>query len=88
MHYITSDIYEAAFYLMVTQGECRPTILVDSHKNEALFSYKDIDPELPVRYHKSDIARFKILFVELKREMFRILDGDNGKLKKPQMNTD
>lgn len=73
-HYITSDVYEAAFFWMVTDGECRPKILIDNGREEALFSYHDIDAELPVRYRKSDIPAFKRILIDLKVEMFRILD--------------
>jgi len=72
--YITSDVYEAAFFLLRTKGECRPLILHDSGKNEALFSYKNIDMSLPMEYRKSDVCRFKPILIALKREMFRILD--------------
>lgn len=72
--YITSDVYEAAFFLLRTRGECRPVILHDSGKNEALFSYKNIDMSLPMEYRKSDVCKFKPILIALKREMFRILD--------------
>ncbi|OGB61481.1 MAG: hypothetical protein A2Y94_13965 [Caldithrix sp. RBG_13_44_9] len=72
--YITSDVYEAAFFLLRTKGECRPLILHDFGKNEALFSYKNIDMSLPMEYRKSDVCKFKPILIALKREMFRILD--------------
>jgi len=73
--YITSDVYEAAFFLMKTNGKCRPHILMDYAKGEALFSYKNLDRELPILYRKSIIPEFRKIFIELKREMFRIIDS-------------
>lgn len=78
-NYVTSDIYEAA--ALLTYNCTLKKILVDHSKDrpEAIFNFDGSVENLPQDYrqHKLlvDAKTFKRIMVELRRQMFGVLDG-------------